>query len=87
MSGNVTVTNGYASKLVWVVQPEDLLRMEGLLLQSLDFRINAPTAYTFLSLLKQHIGVSPRVAALAVYLLVCAALPLARSASHPYWRG
>ncbi|BDA41961.1 probable cyclin-A2 at C-terminar half [Coccomyxa sp. Obi] len=55
-------------------RPEDLLRMEGVLLQSLDFRINAPTAYTFLSLLKPHIGLSPRVAALAVYLLELALL-------------
>ena len=50
---------------------EDLLRMEGVVLQTMDFRINAPTGYTFLCLLKQHIGLSPRVAALAVYLLVC----------------
>ncbi|KAK9909017.1 hypothetical protein WJX75_006080 [Coccomyxa subellipsoidea] len=48
---------------------EDLLRMEGVVLQTMDFRINAPTGYTFLCLLKQHIGLSPRVAALAVYLL------------------
>lgn len=71
VSGTVTGSFDSASTLVWVAQPEDLLRMEGVLLQSLDFRINAPTAYTFLSLLKQHIGLSPRVAALAVYLLVC----------------
>ena len=70
-----------------VAQPEDLLRMEGVLLQSLDFRINAPTAYTFLSLLKQHVGLSPRVAALAVYLLVCAAIPLARDQLPTHIKG
>lgn len=57
------------------MQTEDLLRMEGVVLQSLDFRINTPTAYTFLCLLKQHIGLPPRVAALAVYLLVSVHLP------------
>ena len=45
--------------------------MESLVLQSLGFRVNAPTAYTFLSLLKQHISLAPAVSALAVYLLVC----------------
>ena len=51
-------------------QSRDLLRMEGLVLQSLEFRVNTPTCYTFLSLLIQHLGMVPATAALSIYLLV-----------------
>jgi hypothetical protein len=54
-----------------ILQVTDLIRMESLVLQSLGFRINTPTAYTFLSLLKQFISLPPTVTALAVYILVC----------------
>lgn len=56
--------------------------MEGVVLQTMDFRINAPTAYTFLCLLKQHVGLTPRVAALAVYLLVSQAFPCTAWLDH-----
>ena len=55
---------------VVVAQARDLTRMEGLVLQSLEFRVNTPTCYTFLSLLNQHLGPSPAHVALSVYLLV-----------------
>ena len=40
------------------------------MLQSLEFRVNTPTCYTFLSLLIQHLGLAPATAALSIYLLV-----------------
>ena len=49
--------------------------MEGLVLQSLEFRVNTPTCYTFLSLLNQHLGPSPAHVALSVYLLVRSGTP------------
>ena len=57
--------------------------MEGLVLQSLEFRVNTPTCYTFLSLLNQHLKPPPAHAALSVYLLVRplpSSTPCARSA-------
>ncbi len=44
--------------------------MEGLVLQSLDFRVNAPTCFTFYSVLLRHLQPSPKTAALASYILV-----------------
>lgn len=49
---------------------EDLLRMEAVVLDCLSFRVNTPTAHTFLSMYKQALGVPPRTCALACYLLV-----------------
>ena len=48
----------------------DLLKMESLVLQSLGFRINAPTPHTFLSLFQQGIPSSPKCQALAAFLTV-----------------
>ncbi len=52
------------------LQMKDLVRMEGLVLQSLDFRVNAPTCFTFYSVLLRHLQPSPKTAALASYILV-----------------
>ena len=49
---------------------KDLVRMEGLVLQSLDFRVNAPTCFTFYSVLLRHMQPSAKTAALASYILV-----------------
>lgn len=46
----------------------DLLKMESTVLQSLGFRINAPTSCTFLSVFQQGIGLPPKSLALASYL-------------------
>lgn len=54
------------------LQPGDLLRMEGIVLDCLAFRINTPTAHTFLSMYKQALGLQPRTCALASYLAVSA---------------
>lgn len=50
--------------------PGDLLKMESLVLQTLGFRINAPTSHTFLSLFQQGIQSSPTCHALAAFLTV-----------------
>jgi hypothetical protein len=47
--------------------------MEAVVLDCLSFRVNTPTAYTFLSMYKQALGVAPRTCALACYLAVRAA--------------
>lgn len=52
----------------------DLLKMESLVLQSLGFRINAPTSHTFLSLFLQGIPSSPKCQALAAFLTELALL-------------
>jgi len=44
--------------------------MEGLVLQSLDFRVNAPTCFTFYSILLRHLQPSTKTAAMASYILV-----------------
>ena len=44
--------------------------MEGLVLQSLDFRVNVPTCFTFYSVLLRHLQPSAKTAALASYILV-----------------
>ena len=49
----------------------DLLKMESLVLQSLEFRINAPTSCTFLSMFQQGINLSPKAHAMAAYFTVC----------------
>ena len=50
---------------------QDLLRMERVLLDALDFGVAGATAFSFLHLYAQGLpGVQPGVAALAVYLLV-----------------
>lgn len=54
--------------------PGDLLRMEGIVLDCLAFRINTPTAHTFLSMYKQALGLQPRTCALASYLAELALL-------------
>ncbi|GBF99395.1 G2 mitotic-specific cyclin C13-like [Raphidocelis subcapitata] len=54
---------------------QDLLRMERVLLDALDFGVAAPTGFTFLHLYAQGLrGLAPPVAALAVYLLDVALL-------------
>lgn len=52
------------------LQPGDLLRMEAIVLDCLSFRVNTPTAHTFLSMYKQALGLQPRTCALASYLAV-----------------
>ena len=59
----LTVSDGGA-------QMKDLIRMEGLVLQSLDFRVNAPTCFTFYSVLLRHLQPAAKTAALASYILV-----------------
>lgn len=54
--------------------PGDLLRMEAIVLDCLSFRVNTPTAHTFLSMYKQALGVQPRTCALASYLAELAML-------------
>lgn len=50
---------------------QDLLRMERVLLDTLDFNISNVTGFSFLHLFAQGLpGLTPAVAALAVYLLV-----------------
>ena len=44
--------------------------MESLVLQTLDFRVMKPNAYTMLCLLRQALEVGKRDAALAMYLAV-----------------
>lgn len=53
------------------VQMKDLIRMEGLVLQSLGFRVNAPTCFTFHNILLRHLQPCAKTAALASYILVC----------------
>jgi len=48
----------------------DLLKMESVVLQSLAFRINAPTSCTFLSMFQQGINVSPKAHAMASFFTV-----------------
>lgn len=54
--------------------PADLLRMEAIVLDCLSFRINTPTAHTFLSMYKQALSLQPRTCALASYLAELAIL-------------
>ncbi len=51
-----------------VAQQGDLLKMEGLVLQSLGFHINTPTAHTFLSLIKMGLRLGARAGATASFI-------------------
>lgn len=53
-----------------MLQPADLLRMEGIILDCLSFRISCPTTHTFMALFKQALGLQPRTCAMASYLSV-----------------
>lgn len=66
-------------------QPRDLLRIERIILNVLEFRLSAPSCYTFLHLLAQACSswVSPSVLSLAMFLCELAMLdPHAHSFSH-----
>ncbi len=52
------------------VQVGDLLRMESLVLQTLDFRIARPNAHTMLGLFRKALELGPRDAAFAMYIIV-----------------
>ena len=51
-------------------QEEDLLHMERTVLNSLGFRINAPTAYTFWSIFRMSHAAADETSSLALYLTV-----------------
>ena len=53
------------------VQVAELVRMESLVLQTLEFRLIKPNAYTMLCLLRQALELGKRDTALAMYLVVC----------------
>ena len=55
-------------------QQGDLLKMEGLVLQSLGFHINTPTAHTFLSLIKMGLRLGARAGATASFITARGAL-------------
>jgi hypothetical protein len=57
-----------AAGVLLAAQQGDLLKMEGLVLQSLGFHINMPTAHTFLSLLKLGLRLDARAAAAASFI-------------------
>jgi hypothetical protein len=48
----------------------DLVRMESLVLQTLDFRVSRPNAHTMLSLFRKALDLGPRDAAFAMYIVV-----------------
>jgi len=52
------------------MQVADLLRMESLVLQTLDFRVARPNAHTMLGLFRKAMDLGPRDAAFATYLVV-----------------
>jgi len=54
---------------VWL-QVADLLRMESLVLQTLDFRVARPNAHTMLSLFRKALDLGPWDAAFATYIVV-----------------
>jgi len=49
--------------------PNDILRMECIVLSCLEFRITCPTAHTFLSLIKGMLDLHPAMHSLASYLI------------------
>lgn len=53
-----------------LVQPEDLLRMETIVLSCLGFSVTCPTSHTFLSLVKAALTLTPQVHSLAAFLIV-----------------
>ena len=59
--------------------------MEGLVLQSLDFRVNVPTCFTFYSVLLRHLQPAAKTAALASYILVSSPLWIPNAGS-PSWQ-
>ena len=52
------------------MQEEELLHMERTVLNSLGFRINAPTAYTFWSIFRMSHAAADETSSLALYLTV-----------------
>lgn len=50
------------------MQVTELIKMESLILQTLEFRLMRPNAYSMLCLLRQALTVGKRDAALAMYL-------------------
>jgi hypothetical protein len=58
-------------------QEEDLLHMERTVLNSLGFRINAPTAYTFWSIFRMSHAAADETSSLALYLTVSTPAPSA----------
>lgn len=65
------------------LQVSDLHAMEGLVLQTLDFRLNSPTAHTFLSIFSQGVGLHGRAAALASMYTVSRHLQCSSKAALP----
>ena len=63
------------------LQVSDLHAMEGLVLQTLDFRLNSPTAHTFLSIFSEGVGLQGRAAALASMYTVSGHLPCSTEAA------
>ena len=51
-------------------QEADLLHMERTVLNSLGFRVNAPTAYTFWSIFRMSHATADETSSLALYLTV-----------------
>jgi len=68
---------------VLLLQPRDLLRMERIILNVLDFRLSGPSCYTFLHLFAQACSnwVTPAVLSLAMYLCELAMLDSHTSSS------
>lgn len=66
-----------------LLQPRDLLRMERIILNVLDFRLSGPSCYTFLHLFAQACSnwVTPAVLSLAMYLCELAMLDSSTSSS------
>ena len=67
------------------LQVSDLHAMEGLVLQTLDFRLNSPTAHTFLSIFSEGVGLHGRAAALASMYTVSRHLQCSTKAALPAW--
>ena len=65
------------------LQVSDLHAMEGLVLQTLDFRLNSPTAHTFLSIFSGGVGLQGRAASLASMYTVSGHLQCNTEAALP----
>ena len=85
MGENHTVPAGIsvARHLLHAPQVSDLHAMEGLVLQTLDFRLNSPTAHTFLSIFSEGVGLQGRAAALASMYTVSGHLQCSAHAALP----
>lgn len=70
----------------WCLQKQDLVLMESVVLSTLSFRMNLPTAFTFLSLYGQILRVPPAVRSEACYLAVCLPEPGQPSAERSLWQ-